>query len=106
MCDRLTEKQKQTPPLLVRLMRKPAESVFSTIVDTLWKHPNIRAKYLQTNTLFILFPVWDEDSGPSVLLSTQNLSRMFAAFFNDCLFVGPSLSRMPTSAVRLLDVTQ
>lgn len=22
-------------------MRKPAESVFSTIVDVLWKHPNI-----------------------------------------------------------------
>ena len=33
MC--VTEKQKQTPPLLPRLMRNPAESVFSTIVDTM-----------------------------------------------------------------------
>lgn len=61
-------------PLLLHLMRKPAESVFSTIVDTLWKHPNIiiekkitRAKYLQTNMLFILFPIWHWHSGPSVL---------------------------------------
>lgn len=40
-CTWLTEKQTHTPPLLLCLMRKPAESVFSTIVDTLWKHPNI-----------------------------------------------------------------
>lgn len=53
-CDYMcvTEKQKQTPTLLFGLMRKPAESVFSTIVDLLWKHPNIIIEKNQKGQIF------------------------------------------------------
>lgn len=58
-----------------------------------------------SSTLFILFPIRHWDLRPSVL-STLALCRMFTAFLNKCLFVGPSLSLTPTSAAHLLDVTQ